>query len=65
MGIGTFRRVKRDDVVAPFYARDAFADVHDDASTFMPENCGEQALRIGAGERELVGMANTGRFDLD
>jgi hypothetical protein len=31
----------------------------------MPEDGRKQSFRIGAGQREFVGVANTGRLDLD
>ena len=37
----------------------------DDAGALVAEDGGEQALGIGAGERELVGVADAGGLDLD
>src|SRR5262245_7013192 len=58
-------RVERDDVVAFLHRGDAGADVHDDAGALVPEDRREQALWIGARQRELIGVADAGRLDLD
>ena len=60
-----FRRVERDDVVALLQRRDARPDVDDDAGAFVAEDRREQALRIGAGKGEVVGVADAGGLDLD
>jgi hypothetical protein len=60
-----FRRVERDDVVALLHAGHARPDVDDDAGALMAEDGGEQPFGVGAGERELVGVADAGRLDLD
>ncbi len=52
-------------MIAFFHRRHAGADIDDDAGAFVAENRGKQALRIGARERELVGVADAGGFDLD
>ena len=52
-------------MVARLHRRDARPDVDDDAGALMAEDRREQALRIGAGEREVVGVADAGRLDLD
>jgi hypothetical protein len=31
----------------------------------VPENRGEQTFRIGAGQREFIGVTDAGRLDLD
>ena len=43
----------------------ARADLAHDARAFVAEDRGEQALRIGAGQRVGVGVADAGRLDLD
>jgi hypothetical protein len=60
-----FRRVKRDDVVALFHAGHARPDIDDDAGAFVAEDRREQTFRVGARERELVGVADAGGLDLD
>src|SRR6516164_3843440 len=60
-----FGRVERDDVVALCQARDTAPDIDDDAGTFVPQDRRKKPLRIGAGQRELVGMTDPGRLDLD
>ena len=45
--------------------RDALADIDDDAGALMAEDGRKQALRIGARQREFVGVADAGRLDLD
>jgi hypothetical protein len=45
--------------------RDAGTDLHDDARALVPEDAGEQALRVLPRERVFVGMADAGRFQLD
>ena len=52
-------------MVAALHRRDARPDVDDDAGALMAEDRREQALRIGAGKGEVVGMADAGRLDLD
>src|SRR5437764_924881 len=43
----------------------AGADIDNDASALVAEDRWEEALRIGARQRELVGMTDAGRLDLD
>jgi len=43
----------------------ASADLDDHARAFVPEDGGEQALRVLARERVVVGVADAGRLDLD
>ena len=51
---------------SPFFRlRHAGADVDDDARALVAEDRREEALGIGAGERELVGVADAGGLDLD
>ncbi len=52
-------------MVALFDRGDAGTDVDDDAGAFVAEDGGKQAFRVGAREREFVGVANAGRLDLD
>jgi hypothetical protein len=44
------------------HARPAF---HHHARAFMPEDRGEDAFGIGAGQGEFVGVADAGGLDLD
>src|SRR5205814_9945967 len=60
-----FRRVERDHVVAFGKARHAAPDIDDDARPLMTEDRREKTFRIAARPRELVGMADPGRLDLD
>ena len=60
-----FRRVERDDVIARLQRGDARPAFDNDPGAFMAENGGKDALRVGARKRELVGVANAGRLDLD
>src|SRR5262249_31898087 len=46
-------------------AGDAGADVDDNACTFVPEDGREQPLGIGAGQGELVSVADARSLDLD
>src|SRR5262249_7362724 len=61
----TLRRVQRDDVIALLHAGHAGADVDDDPGALVSEDHPEQPLAIGARARELVGVADAGRLDLD
>ena len=63
--LAAFGRIERDDVVALLDRGDARADVDDDAGALMAEDRRKQAFRIGARQRELVGVADAGRLDLD
>ena len=63
--VPAFRRVKRNDVIALFDRRNAGTDIDDDAGAFVAEDRGKQSLRIGARQREFIGVADAGRFDLD
>src|SRR5882724_3792357 len=60
-----FRRVERNDVVAFLHRGDARPDLDHDAGALMPQNRGEQSFGVGTRERELVGVTDAGRFDLD
>ena len=51
---------------SPFFSDGhARADFDDDAGALVAEDRREQAFGIGARERELVGVADAGRLDLD
>ena len=63
--LAAFGHVERDHVVAFLQPLDARADVDDDARAFVAEDRGKQAFGIRAGQRELVGVADAGRLDLD
>ncbi len=65
LALAAFRRVERDHVVAFLQRLHAGTDVDDDARAFVAEDHREQALGIRAGARELVGVADAGRPDLD
>jgi hypothetical protein len=60
-----FGRIERNDVIALLHARDSRSDIDDDTGTLVTQNGGEQAFGVGPGERELVGVANACRLDLD
>jgi hypothetical protein len=60
-----FRRVKRNNVIAFLHAGHATSDIDHDARALMAENGRKQPLGISARQREFVGVANAGRFDLD
>ncbi len=60
-----FRRVERDDVIAHLQAGHAGAHLGHDTRALMAEDCGEDALGVGAGEGEFVGVADAGGLDLD
>src|SRR4051794_2488984 len=52
-------------MVAFGYARHAAPDIDDNPRTLMTEDRRKEPLRIASGPRELVGMADPGRLDLD
>src|SRR5215831_3476444 len=60
-----FRRIERNDVIALFHAGDARPHIDDDAGALVAEDGREQSFRIGAGERELVGVTDARGFHLD
>ena len=60
-----FGRVERNDVVALLHAGHARPDIDDDAGALMAEDRREQAFGVGAGKRELVGVADAGGLHLD
>ncbi len=47
------------------HARHAGADVDDDARALVPEDDGEEPLRVAAGTSELVRVAHAGGADFD
>jgi hypothetical protein len=59
-----FRRIERNDVVTFLHARHASPDIDHDASAFVAQDGREQAFRVGAGQREIVGVADARGFDL-
>ena len=63
--LAAFGRVKGNDVIALAQARHPGPDIDHDASPLMAENGGKQALRIGAREGEIVGVADARRLDFD
>jgi hypothetical protein len=52
-------------VIAFLHAGDALADVDHDARAFMTEDRRKQSFRVGAGQCEFVGVADTRGLDLD
>src|SRR5262249_4158219 len=60
-----FRRVERDPVIAWLERSHAGPDFAHDARPLVTQDRREQTFRVLARERELVGVANTGRLDLD
>jgi hypothetical protein len=64
-GVSALRRVEEDDVVALLHAGDAAPDVDDHAGPLVAEDDGKEALGIGSGEGELVGVADAGGAELD
>ena len=52
-------------MIAFFQRGDARADIDHDAGALMAEDGRKQAFRVGARQREFVGMADAGRLDLD
>jgi hypothetical protein len=59
------RRVQRDDMIADLHAGHPGANLAHDAGTLMPHDGREQALRVRARDRELVGVTDARRLDLD
>ena len=52
-------------MVALLHRGDAGTDVDHDAGALVTEDRGKQPFRIGARQRELVGVTDAGRLDLD
>ena len=65
LALAAFRRVERDDVIALLDRLHLRPDLDHHAGALVTEDRREQALGIGAGQRELVGVADPGRLDLD
>ena len=63
--LAAFRRVQRNDVVALLQRAHARTDVDDHARAFMAENRREDAFRIRARERVVVGVADARRLHFD
>ena len=63
--LAAFRRVERDHMIAGLDRGDARAHLADDAGAFMAEDRGENSFAVKPVERVGVGMANSGRLDLD
>ena len=57
--------VERYDVVALFQGRYASADVDDNARALVAEDAGEKTFGVGAGQGEVIGVADAGRLDFD
>src|SRR5262245_53400703 len=53
-----FRRIERNDVVALLHAGHTRPHIDHDAGALVAEDGREQSFRIGAGERELVGVTD-------
>ena len=60
-----FRRIERDDVVPFLDAGHARPDIDDNAGAFVAQDGREQTFRVGAGQRELVGVTDARGLDLD
>src|SRR3546814_6082406 len=65
LALAAFRCVQRNHVIAFLQAFHVGTDVDDDAGALVAEDRREDAFRVGAGQRVLVGMADAGRLDLD
>jgi len=52
-------------VVALLHRGDAGTDIDHDSGALVTEDRREETFRIGAGQREFVGVANPGRLDLE
>src|SRR5262249_28136951 len=60
-----FRRIERNDVVALLHARHTRPHIDHDAGALVAEDGREQPFRIGAGEREFIGVTDAGGLHLD
>src|ERR1700692_645178 len=58
-------RIERNDVIALPQRAHARADIDHDTRAFMPENRRENAFRVRARQRVVVGVANAGRLHFD
>jgi hypothetical protein len=63
LALAAFRRVQRNDMVAGLQPR--HLALQHDARALVAQHGGEQAFRVGAGQREVVGVADAGGLDLD
>ncbi|MNV38993.1 hypothetical protein D3C71_1305570 [compost metagenome] len=63
--LATLGGVQRDHMITRLHRGHALAHFHHDAGTFMAQHAREQAFRIIAGQRERIGMTDTGVGDLD
>ncbi len=61
--LAALRHVQWNHVITPLQRGHTRPHVNHDARAFVPQNCREQALRVRARQRELVGMANPGGLD--
>src|SRR5882757_2367305 len=61
--LAAFGSVEGDHVIALLHGGHAGSDIDDDSGSFVAENRGEQALRVGARAREFIGVADSGGFD--
>jgi hypothetical protein len=52
-------------VVTLFHRSHAGAGLDDDTRALVPKNSGKQTFRIGAGQREFVGVTDAGGLDFD
>jgi hypothetical protein len=65
LALTTLRGIQRDDMIPRLERGHALADLHHHAGPFVAEHAWEQAFRVVAGERERIGVADTGRLELD
>src|SRR5207249_10462719 len=65
LALAAFGRVERNDMVALPERGDAGADIDHDAGALMAQDGREDAFRVGARERVVVGVADAGGLDLD
>src|SRR5262249_42034544 len=59
------RGIEGNDMIALDHAGDTASHLDDDARALVPENDGKQPLRVGTRQREIVGVADARRLDLD
>jgi hypothetical protein len=52
-------------VVTLFHRSHSGAGLDDDTRPLVAKNGREQTFRIGAGQREFIGVTDTGRLDFD
>src|SRR6185312_377828 len=63
--LAAFGRVERNHMIAGLHRGDARADLAHDASALMAEDGREDAFTVEAVERVGIGVADSGRLDLD